>query len=132
MKRYKLLKDCKAGEWVFYEVGRLCQVKSICDTTSEEEFNILTDGFIETWPSNSTKVYPLSIHAKVIADAIYRYYNKMHEKRLINGSKWVNWLSEKFDQLMELDDNVPKEEYRKIYDSIVAKIKELEYHKSFL
>ena len=132
MKRYKLLKECEVGEWVFYEVGKLCQVKSFFNTISGKEDKILTDGYVETYTSDNSKVYPLSIHAKVIADAIYKYYNQMHEKNLINGSRWVNWLSEKFDQLMELDDKAPREEYRKIYDSIVAQIKELEYHKSFL
>jgi hypothetical protein len=56
----------------------------------------------------------------------------MHEKNLISGSKWVNWLSEKFDELMDLDDNASREEYQKIYKSIESQIKELEYHKSFL
>ena len=59
-------------------------------------------------------------------------YEKMHEKNLISGSRWVNWLSEKFDELMDLDDNASNEEYQKIYKSIESQIKELEYHKSFL
>ena len=54
------------------------------------------------------------------------------KKNLINGSKWINWLSDKYDELMTLDDNAERKDYMKIYDSIEAQIKELEYHKSFL
>ena len=54
----------------------------------------------------------------------------MHRKHLINGSKWVNWLSDKMDELMELPED--SDEFNGIYNSIEDKIKELEYHKSFL
>lgn len=132
MVRYKLLKDCQDGDWVYYEVGRLCQVQDNINHIDGLIYKNLTDGYIITYTGLNTKVYPITIHAKVIAEAIHRYYIKMHEKKLINGSKWVNWLSDKFDELMSLDDKATREEYRKIYDSIDEKIKELEYHKSFL
>lgn len=133
MKRYKLLKDCQDGEWVYYDVGRLCQVQDIVNPFNNNKVDKdLVDGYFRTSTSENTKVYPLTIHAKVVAESIHSYYEKMHEKNLIHGSKWVNWLSEKFDELMDLDDNASKEEYQKIYKSIEAQIKELEYHKSFL
>ena len=56
----------------------------------------------------------------------------MHRKNLINDSRWVNWLSDKFDTLMSLDDDTDSKEYQKIYNDISEQIKELEYHKSFL
>ena len=133
MKRYKLLKDCKDGEWVYYDVGRLCQVQDIVSPFNDNKVDKdLVDGYFRTSTNENTKVYPLTIHAKVIAESIHSYYEKMHEKNLISGSKWVNWLSEKFDELMDLDDNASREEYQKIYKSIESQIKELEYHKSFL
>lgn len=132
MIRYKLLKDCQDGEWVYYEVGRLCQVKDDINSINGEVYKDLVDGYIRTGTNENTKVYPLTIHAKVIAESVHHYYEEMHEKNLINGSKWVNWLSNKFDELMALDDNAERRDYRKIYDSIEAQIKKLEYHKSFL
>ena len=132
MIRYKLLKDCEDGEWVYYEVGRLCQVKDELNSYDDRIYKNLVDGYIVTCANQNTKVYPLTIHNKVIAESIHHYYLEMHEKRLINGSKWVNWLSDKYDELMALDDNAEREDYKKIYDSIEAQIKELEYHKSFL
>lgn len=132
MVRYKLLKDCKDGEWVYYEVGRLCQVKDNINSINDRVYKDLVDGYSRTYIGENTKVYPLTIHNKVVAEAIHHYYELMHEKGLINGSKWVNWLSDKYDELMALDDNAKSEDYTKIYDSIKAQIKELEYHKSFL
>ena len=132
MIRYKLLKDCQDGDWVYYEVGKLCQVKNEINSINNEVYKDLVNGYVRTCTNQNTKVYPLTIHNKVIAEAIYYYYKLMHEKRLINGSKWVNWLSDKYDELMALDDNAKREDYKKIYDSIEVQIKELEYHKSFL
>ena len=132
MIRYKLLKDCQDGEWVYYEVGRLCQVQDELNSYDDHIYKNLVDGYIRTCTNQNTKVYPLTIHNKVIAESIHHYYLEMHKKNLINGSKWVNWLSDKYDELMALDDNAESEDYKKIYDSIKAQIKELEYHKSFL
>jgi hypothetical protein len=132
MERYKLLKDCLDGEWVYYEVGRLCQVQDYINSIDGRVYKDLVDGYIRTSINGNTKVYPLTINNKIIAEAIHHYYELMHEKRLINGSKWINWLSDKYDELMALDDYAKREDYRKIYDSIEAQIKELEYHKSFL
>ena len=132
MAKYKLLKDCQDGEWVYYEVGRLCQVQENINSIDGRSYKDLVDGYIRTYANQNTKVYPLTIHTKVIAESVHHYYEEMHKKNLINGSRWVNWLSDKFDELMALDDNAKKEDYRKIYDSIEAQIKELEYHKSFL
>ena len=131
MKRFKYLKDCKEGDWVYHNAGELFQVVK-SELSNTREFD-LTDGIIRVMCGNdTTKVYPLTIHSKIIAEGIHNYYKEMHKKNLINGSKWVNWLSEKFDELMALDDNAPREDYREIWDSIEAKIEELEYHKSFL
>jgi len=132
MVRYKLLKDCQDGEWVYYEVGRLCQVQDHINSINGRVYKDLVDGYTRTSTNGNTKVYPLTIHNKVVAEAVHYYYELMHEKKLINGSKWVNWLSDKYDELMALDNNAEREDYRKIYDSIEAQIKELEYHKSFL
>ena len=132
MDRYKLLKDCQDGEWVYYDVGKLCQVQDSINSIDGRVYKDLVDGYFRTSTGKNTKVYPLTIHSKVIAETIYNYYEKMHQKNLINGSKWVNWLSNKFDELMALDDDAKKEDYTKIYNSIDAQIKELEYHKSFL
>lgn len=132
MKRYKLLKDCQDGEWVYYEVGRLCQVQDDINSINGVPYKDLVDGYFRTMLSKNTKVYPLTIHAKVIAEAIHYYYDEMIKKKLINGSRWVNWLNDRFDELMALDDDAPREEYKEIYKSIEDKIKELEYHKSFL
>lgn len=132
MDRFKLLKDCQDGEWVYYEIGRLCQVQDHLNCIDGQIYKDLIDGYIRTCPNKNTKVYPLTIHAKVIAESIYHYYKEMHEKKLINGSKWVNWLSEKFDEAMALDDNAPHCKYQEIYNSIQEQIKELEFHKSFL
>ena len=130
MKRYKYLSECKDGDWVYYECGKLVQVCTI-DWGPDKFY--LTDGCIISYPSNeNTIVYPLTLHAKTIADSVYYFYEDMHRKNLINGSRWVNWLSDKFDTLMSLDDDTDSKEYQKIYNDISEQIKELEYHKSFL
>lgn len=127
MKRWKLLSECEEGDWIFFEAGRLCQV--VRDEYSED-FS-LSDGFFRTVTRNdSCKVYPLNLYNKRIADSIHYFYDEMHRKHLINGSKWVNWLSDKMDELMELSED--SNEFNDIYNSIENKIKELEYHKSFL
>ena len=126
--KYKLLKDCNQGDWVYYDAGELCMV----DKEGEEENFSLTTGYIRTYTSENTKVYPLTLHNKIIADGIYDYYKDMHKNNLINGSKWVNWLNEKMGELMELDENAPREDFKEIWDSIAAQIRELKYHKSFL
>lgn len=132
MIRYKYLKDCKPDDWVYYESGELCQVKEDVNSIDGEKYVYLTTGYINSYVSKDTKVYPITIHTKVIAETIHYYYNKMHEKNLINGSRWVNWLSDKFDEAMLLDDDAERSDYDKIWNEIEAKIKELEYHKSFL
>ena len=132
MDRYKLLRDCQDGEWVYYEVGRLCQVQDHVNSIDGRVYKDLVTGYIRIGASKNTIVYPLTIHNKVVAEAVYRFYTLMHEKRLINGSKWVNWLSDKYDELMALSCNAEREDYIKIYDSIEAQIRELEYYKSLL
>ena len=98
-----------------------------------KELNLNYDGYIRCYPSNEdTIVYPLTLQAKTIAESVYHFYEDMHRKNLINGSRWVNWLSDKFDTLMSLDDDTDSKEYQKIYNDISEQIKELEYHKSFL
>ena len=130
MKRYKYLSECKDGDWVYYECGKLFQV---CTSDLDPDEFYLTDGCCIYYPSNeNTIVYPLTLHAKTIADSVYYFYEDMHRKNLINGSRWVNWLSDKFDTLMSLDDDTDSKEYQKIYNDISEQIKELEYHKSFL
>ena len=130
MKRYKYLSECKDGDWVYYECGKLVQV---CTSDLDHDKFYLTNGCIRCYPSNeNTIVYPLTLHAKTIADSIYYFYEEMYRKNLINGSRWVDWLSDKFDKLMMFDDDTDNKEYQKIYNEIREQIKELEYHKSFL
>ncbi len=130
MRKFKYLSECNEGDWVYHEAGELAQV-----CKSEGGFNkfCLRTGYIESSVNNDTyKVYPITLHTKVIAEGIHSYYVKMHEKRLINGSKWVNWLEEKFHKLMELPEDADREDYMKVWREIEEKIQELEYHKSFL
>ena len=117
------------GDWVYYECGKLFQV---CTSDLDPDEFYLTDGCCAYYPSNeNTIVYPLTSHAQTIAESVYYFYDDMHRKNLINGSRWVNWLSDKFDTLMSIDDD-NDDEYQKIYNEIREQIKELEYHKSFL
>lgn len=129
MKKYKLLSECKDGDWVYYDTGSLCQVQK--DLYDSSKF-ALVDGYTRSYLSQDTKVYPITLYTKVIAEGVRYYYDKMHKKGLINGSRWTNWLSERFDELMDIDENADTSEFRKVWDKIDKQIRELEYHKSFL
>lgn len=125
---FKILKDCKQRDWVYYDAGSLVLVDK------EEGINdfVLRDGYFVTYAPLNAIVYPLTLHNKIIADGIHAYYERMHKSGLINGSKWVNWLNNKMRELIELGEHAKREEYQVIWDSISDKISELEYHKSFL
>lgn len=130
MRKFKYLSECNEGDWVYYEAGKLAQV---CKSEGGFDDFCLRTGYIETSVNNDHyKVYPLTLHSKVIAEGIHSYCDKMHEKGLIIGSKWVNWLEEKFHELMELPENADRKDYAKVWDEIKQNIQELEYHKSFL
>lgn len=129
MKRWKLLSECEEGDWVFCNVGKLYQVVR---NTYSKDFDLSDGIFIIGTKNDSCKVYPLNLYNKRIADSIYYFYDEMHKKHLINGSKWVNWLSEKMDELMDLPEDSDSSKFHDIYNSIRSKIEELEYHKSFL
>jgi hypothetical protein len=125
---YKILKDCKQGDWVYYDAGDLFLV----DKEDGISGFVLRNGSIVVYASEDAIVYPLTLHNKIIADGIHAYYKRMHRSKLINGSKWVNWLNDKMGELIELGENAKREEYQVIWNSISDKISELEYHKSFL
>lgn len=128
VKRWKLLKECNEGDWVYYDAGDLAQVV-------KDEYNgqlALNTGAIKTFLSQDSIVYPLTLHTKMMAEGIKFYENLMYEKKLINGSRWVNWLNEKMGEVMELPEDADESEYNKIWNTIKEQIKELEYHKSFL
>lgn len=120
--KYKLLKDCKQNDWVYHEAGELYMV----DKEKGSSGFSLTNGTFRCYTSYNTKLYPLTLHNKFIADGIKWYADKMFEKNLINGSKWIYWLNEKMGELIELDENAPCEEFKAIWDTIENKIEELE------
>ena len=123
----KRLGDCNVGDWVYYDAGKLYQVRE------EDPGHVsLSDGYICRWMNDDSIVYPLTLRTKCIAEVIKSYYNEMHKKNLINGSRWVNWLTDKFDFLVSLDESAGTIEYEKIYKEIEDKISELEYHKNCL
>jgi len=95
--------------------GKLVQV---CTSDLDTDDFYLTDGCIIFYPSNeNTIVYPITLHVKTIADSVYYFYEEMHRKNLINDSRWVNWLVDKFNKLMSIDD-ANSNEYQKIYKKI--------------
>lgn len=127
MKRWKYLNECKEGDWVYYDTGKLTQVVKYHNSfTDEDEFE-LTSGYFRYGVNDKTcKVYPLTIHTKIIAEGIKSLCDKMHDKHLINGSRWTNWLASEMDKLMELPDKAPSSEYQKIWREIDEQIAELE------
>ena len=127
-KRWLSLNESNEGDWVYHDTGELTQV---CKDKYIDGF-CLNSGYVITYASDNTKVYPITLHTKVIAEGINRYCDRMHKSGLIHGSKWVNWLNDKMDELMAIPDEADRSDYQKIWDSIENQIKELEYHKSFL
>lgn len=121
MIRYKYLKDCQVGDWVYYLDGEL----AVVGREDDSEF-FLSTGYIRAYVDQMTKVYPLNIHNKIIAESIRYYSDLMHKKGLIHGSKWVYWLSDRMDEVMSLPDDAEKHRYREIWDRINNKISELE------
>lgn len=125
MKRYIYLKNCNVGDWIYFGPGELYQVIK-GDFNRFNDF-ALSNGYIRCWTNNSTtKVYPLTLRTKVIAENIHYYYKEMHRKDLIHGSEWVDWLENKFHELMLLEDDAPKEAFGEIYTSIEEQIEKLE------
>lgn len=119
---FKLLKDCKQGEWVFFEAGDLYMV----DREKGSSGLSLTNGHFRVYTSDEAKVYPLTLHNKIIADGIHYFYKRMHKGKLINGSEWVNWLDEKMEELIDLGEDAKEEEYQAIWNAIENQVKELE------
>ena len=116
-----MLRDCKEGDWVYYGVGILAQVRK---SDWSEKF-VLDTGAYEIGGCMNEMVYPLSISSKIIADNIQYYYKRMCGYKLIKGSTLTNFLRKKFDELMSLDDDAPPKDFYKIYDSIEKVINEL-------
>ena len=117
---YKFLKDCAENEWVYCDYGILCCVK--CD---EIFGNILTDGYVSSSYPEDYKVFPITVETKLIAETIKSYADDMFKNNLINGSRWTNWLYEKFVQCMELLENKEYDKIEKIYDEIHKQIDDI-------
>lgn len=122
--RTKKLVNCVNDEWVYFGYGELGLVKKVncCD----HELIEIHDGCMIHGLSDDTIVVPMSLHSKVIAEQVHYYADDMFKKKLINGSRWTNWLNEKFIELVEIDENIAgSEPYIKIYTEIKNKIEEL-------
>lgn len=117
---YKFLKDCAENEWVYCDYGILCCVK--CD---EIFGKILTDGYVSSSYPEDYKVFPITVETKVIAETIKSYADDMFKNNLINGSRWTNWLYEKFVECMELLENKEYDKIQKIYDEIHKQIDDI-------
>ena len=114
---YKFLKDCDENERVYCEYGTLCRVKS------DEVFgNILIDGSVAMCYPEHYKVFPVSVETKVIAETIKSFADDMFKNNLINGSRWTNWLYEKFVECMGHLENKEYDKIQKIYDEIRKQI----------
>lgn len=114
----KKLCECKQGDWVYYEYGELGQVQvEIFD--DDKPYYSISNGIIKTGLGPDHMVYPLSLYTKTLADQIRYYYDEMHRHKVINGSRWTNWLSSMFDKLMLLDpDTADRSDYSQIWDEI--------------
>ena len=117
---YKFLKDCTENEWVYCDYGTLCCVK--CD---EIFGKILTDGYVSSSYPGDYKVFPITVETKLIAENIKFFADDMFNNNLINGSRWTNWLYEKFVECMGHLENKEYDKIQKIYDEIRKQIDDI-------
>ena len=96
---------------------------------------ILTDGCVSMGYSGNYKVFPVSEETKVIAETIKSYADDMFKNNLINGSRWTNWLYDKFVECMGLLENKEYDKIQNTYDEIrkqIDKIKSTKHNLDYL
>jgi len=119
------LKDCRHGDWVYDDEGRLCFVEVRPGDGEHGPCYSLHSYGIETWCPGNTAVFPLSLATMAIARDMEAHRDKYHRAGIMNPA-FSRELREEFINLMLVDDEADdcREQYRAIWGRMNARLEE--------
>lgn len=123
-KKVCQLKDCRHGDWVFDDEGRLCfvEIKARCN---DKPMYSLHSMCIETGSYEEKEVYPISLTTLAIAKRMEEHRD-MYYKGNILCPEFSQELREEFHNLMLVDDTADdsREQYNAIWERMDARLEE--------
>ena len=119
-KKVCQMKDCRHGDWVYDDEGRLCfvEITEQGDGPQDRHYSLHSFG-IETVVFADKEVYPLSLTTMAIAHDMEAIRNKYHEAGVMCPEA-SRELREDMHGLMLVDDDADdcREQYRRIWKRV--------------